>query len=85
MRRRLSSPLASHGCGPANARATLVASGLALSGVVVMFGAALTIGHLLGDLLALAMTVLMALMMVIIRRYRHVSMLPAACVSAFAC
>jgi drug/metabolite transporter (DMT)-like permease len=66
-------------------RVTLVASGLALSGVVVMFGAALTIGHLLGDLLALAMTVLMALMMVIIRRYRHVSMLPAACVSAFAC
>jgi drug/metabolite transporter (DMT)-like permease len=66
-------------------RVTLVASGLALSGVVVMCGAAVTIGHLLGDLLALAMTLLMALMMVIIRRNRHVSMLPAACVSAFAC
>ena len=31
------------------------------------------------------MTALMALMMVVIRRNRHVSMLPAACLSAFAC
>jgi drug/metabolite transporter (DMT)-like permease len=66
-------------------RTTLAASGLALLGVVAMFGAALSAGHALGDFLALAMTVLMASMMVIIRHNRQVSMLPAACLSAFAC
>jgi drug/metabolite transporter (DMT)-like permease len=67
-------------------RATLAASGMAPAGVVVMFGnAAFSRGSALGDLLALAMTVLMALMMVVIRRNRQVSMLPAACLSAFAC
>jgi drug/metabolite transporter (DMT)-like permease len=50
-----------------------------------MFGAALSVGNALGDLLALLMTVLIALMMVVIRRNRQVSMLPAACLSAFAC
>lgn len=66
-------------------RATLAASVLALVGVVVMCRAALSVGHVLGDLLALGMTMLMALMMVVIRKNRHVSMLPAACLSAFAC
>jgi drug/metabolite transporter (DMT)-like permease len=66
-------------------RITLAAGGLALLGVVVMFGAAFSVGHAPGNLLALAMTVLMALMMVVIRRNRQVSMLPAACLSAFAC
>jgi drug/metabolite transporter (DMT)-like permease len=66
-------------------RSTLVASSLALFGVVVMCGAALSMGHVLGDILALAMTALMALMMVVIRKNRQVSMLPAACLSAFAC
>ena len=66
-------------------RATLAASVLALVGVVVMCDAALSTGRVLGDLLALGMTALMALMMVIIRRHRHVSMLPAACLSAFVC
>jgi drug/metabolite transporter (DMT)-like permease len=66
-------------------RATLGASALALAGVVVMCGSALSGGHALGDLLALGMTVLMALMMVVIRKNRHVSMLPAAGLSAFAC
>jgi drug/metabolite transporter (DMT)-like permease len=67
------------------ARATLAASVLALVGVTVMCGSALSAGHALGDLLALVMTGLMALMMVVIRKNRHVSMLPAACLSAFAC
>jgi drug/metabolite transporter (DMT)-like permease len=62
-----------------------LASALALVGVVVMCGGALSMGKLRGDLLALAMTGLMALMMVVIRRNRHVSMLPAACLSAFVC
>jgi drug/metabolite transporter (DMT)-like permease len=66
-------------------RLTLAASSLALLGVVVMGGAALSMGHVVGDILALAMTALMALMMVVIRKHRQVSMLPAACLSAFAC
>jgi drug/metabolite transporter (DMT)-like permease len=66
-------------------RTTLLASTLALVGVAVMCSAALSTGHMLGDLLALGMTVLMALMMVVIRKNRHVSMLPAACLSAVAC
>ena len=64
---------------------TLAASGLALLGVAVMGGGALSGGEMPGDLLALAMTILMALMMVVIRRHREVSMLPAACLSALAC
>jgi drug/metabolite transporter (DMT)-like permease len=66
-------------------RMTLVASGLALLGVAVMFGGALSAGNVSGDSLALAMTALMALMMIIIRRNKQISMLPAACLSAFAC
>lgn len=46
-------------------RITLGASVLALLGVLVMFRGALTAGHLVGNLLALAMTVLIATMMVI--------------------
>jgi drug/metabolite transporter (DMT)-like permease len=61
---------------------TLVASGLALLGVLIMCGGVTSMGQSLGDLLALAMTVLMALMMVVIRRNQQVSMLPAACLSA---
>ena len=66
-------------------RVTLAASGLALLGVVIMCGNSSSAGHAPGDLLALAMTMLMALMMVVIRQNRQVSMLPAACLSAFAC
>jgi drug/metabolite transporter (DMT)-like permease len=64
--------------------ATLVASAVAFSGIAVMFGAALSLGHIDGDLLALAMTVIMAVMMVLIRRHRDTPMLPAASLSAFA-
>jgi drug/metabolite transporter (DMT)-like permease len=66
-------------------RVTLVASGLAVFGVVVMCGTAQSAGHVSGDMLAFVMTALMALMMVVIRKHRQVSMLPAACLSAFAC
>ncbi|MCL8483811.1 MULTISPECIES: DMT family transporter [Bradyrhizobium] len=64
---------------------TLVASGLALLGVVILSAAPLPAARMLGNLLALTMTILLALMMVINRRFRHVSMVPAACLSAFAC
>ncbi len=65
--------------------ATLAASAAALLGVVVMMGGGRSGAHLAGNLLALAMAVLIATMMVTIRRHRGVSMLPAACLSAFAC
>jgi drug/metabolite transporter (DMT)-like permease len=64
---------------------TLAASTVALAGVAIMCGAAFSAGNSLGDALALAMTALMALMMVIVRGSRTVSMVPASCLSAFAC
>jgi drug/metabolite transporter (DMT)-like permease len=64
---------------------TLMASLVALLGVAVMAGGALPDGRLLGDLLAFVMTALMALVMVLIRRKRGVSMLPAVCLSTFLC
>jgi drug/metabolite transporter (DMT)-like permease len=65
-------------------RTTLIASAAALLGVAVTFDVAMTAGHLVGNLLALVMTILISVMMVIIRHRREVSMLPAACLSAFA-
>ena len=60
-----------------------MASAVALLGVVVMVGAAVSEGHLFGDLLAFGMTLCMAVMMIIIRKHRATPMLPAACLSAF--
>jgi len=64
---------------------TLAASLVALLGMVVMVESALASGRLWGDVLALVMTLLMSVMMVVIRRHRGVSMLPAAALSAFLC
>jgi drug/metabolite transporter (DMT)-like permease len=66
-------------------RTTLLASGVALLGVVVMVVPTLGTGRLLGNLLALAMTVLLSGMMVVMRHHRDVDMLPAASLSAFLC
>ena len=66
-------------------RITLLASVAALAGVVVMAGSAVTGGRLPGDLLALAMAVLMSTVLVLIRRNPGVSMLPAVGLSAFLC
>ena len=66
-------------------RQTGIASLVALVGAVVIISGALASGHLLGDLLALIMTILISAMMVIVRRNRNISMLPAACLSAFLC
>ncbi len=63
-------------------RATLIASAAALVGVIVMVRGESAQSGLFGDLLALGMTVLMAVMMLIIRRYRDTPMLPAAGLSA---
>ncbi|MDP2373939.1 DMT family transporter [Reyranella sp.] len=66
-------------------RVTLLASLAALAGVVVMAGSAIAGGRWLGDLLALAMALLMATALVMIRRNPKVSMLPAVGLSAFLC
>lgn len=65
----------------APSRAALAASGLALIGAVIMVGFGRE-GGVIGDLLALGMTLAMALMMVISRRNPGIPTLPAAAVSA---
>ncbi|HEX4767819.1 MAG TPA: DMT family transporter [Lichenihabitans sp.] len=59
----------------------VLASLAALTGVALMVGLGVE-GGLFGDLLALGMTVCMAVIMVILRRFRHISAMPAAGVSA---
>jgi drug/metabolite transporter (DMT)-like permease len=66
-------------------RVTLLATLAALAGVVVMTGSALVGGRWQGNLLAFAMAVLMATVLVVIRRNPRVSMLPAVGLSAFLC
>jgi len=64
---------------------TLAGSLGALFGVSVMVGGAVGRGHLLGDVLAFGMASSMAVVLLIIRRHRDISMLPAACLSALLC
>jgi drug/metabolite transporter (DMT)-like permease len=59
----------------------IVASLAALAGVAVMVGLG-TEGGLFGDLLAFGMTLSMAVMMIIARRFRDIPVMPAACLSA---
>ena len=59
----------------------VVASLVALAGVVVMVGFGAE-GGLAGDLLAFGMTAAMALIMVIARRFHEIPVMPAACLSA---
>jgi drug/metabolite transporter (DMT)-like permease len=60
---------------------TVVASLFALLGVIVMFDPAASRDHLIGNLLALVMTISLAAMLVILRHSRTTSMLPATCLS----
>jgi drug/metabolite transporter (DMT)-like permease len=60
---------------------TLAASALAFLGVLITLAGSSWEGGLTGDLLALVMTLAMALTMVTLRRYRDVPSLPVACVS----
>lgn len=62
-------------------RSAILASLVALVGVTVMVGLGQE-GTLVGDLLALGMTVCMAIIMIISRRYQGIPMLAAACLSA---
>ncbi len=59
----------------------VLASLAALTGVAIMVGLGVE-GSLFGDLLALGMTVSMAAMMVVVRRFRDIPVMPAACLSA---
>jgi drug/metabolite transporter (DMT)-like permease len=71
--------------GVREAWTTLAASLVAMVGVSIMVSGAAADGHLIGDLLAFGMTLLMAVMMLIIRRQHETPMLPAACLSALLC
>jgi drug/metabolite transporter (DMT)-like permease len=70
--------------GEREGRVTLLASLAAFLGVVLTFDGAVPAGRLLGNALALVMTILISLMMAIIRARRDTPMLPASCLSAFA-
>jgi drug/metabolite transporter (DMT)-like permease len=61
----------------------ILASLFALAGIIVMVGPGALRGQIGGALLAFAMTFSFALMIVIMRVKKSVSMLPASCLSAF--
>lgn len=65
---------------PTSAR-TLGFSAIGLCGVAVTVGGSSVDGSWWGDFLAFLMTLSMAMMMVMLRRYRTVPLLPMACVS----
>ena len=60
--------------------AVLVASGIAFLGVAIMVVGSIGRGSIDGDLFAMLMTLGFALMIVMMRRWRHVSMMPAVLV-----
>jgi drug/metabolite transporter (DMT)-like permease len=64
-------------------RSAIVASLAALAGVAIMVGLG-TEGGLFGDILAVGMTLCLALMITIARRWRDLPVMQAACLSAFA-
>ncbi|MBW4023338.1 MAG: DMT family transporter [Proteobacteria bacterium] len=62
----------------------MASSVVALGGVAIMTGGAVHAGHLVGDLLAFAMTLSFAITMVLMRRGgRQVSMMPAVAIMCF--
>jgi drug/metabolite transporter (DMT)-like permease len=71
--------------GEMPSRSTLIASAVALVGVVVMIAGAGFGGSMLGKGLALLMTLCMASFSVLLRKNRNVPMLPAMAGSAFLC
>lgn len=64
---------------------TWTASFIALVGVMIIVNPQASAGYLVGYAFATTMALSYAAMMVIIRKNRQVSMLPAACLSAFLC
>jgi drug/metabolite transporter (DMT)-like permease len=70
--------------GEPTTRRTLIASGVAFSGVIVMVASAAGTGRLLGQMIAFAMTVAFALMIVVQRRYPLLSMTSVNALGALA-
>jgi drug/metabolite transporter (DMT)-like permease len=68
--------------GERSGRVALIASGVAMAGVAVMIGSGEE-GTLFGDLLAFAMTAMVALWTVLVRRYPDKPALPCTVVSCF--
>ncbi|MFE0758584.1 DMT family transporter [Inquilinus sp. NPDC058860] len=66
-------------------RATLAACCVALAGVAIIFDPRASADHMAGYGFAILMVLSYGTLMVVIRRHRDVSMLPAACLSAFLC
>lgn len=64
--------------------ATMTFAAVALSGALLVVGSSLTLSTsaLIGDGLAVLMTVAFAVKTVLTRQYRHIPMVPAACVGA---
>lgn len=71
--------------GEREAWSTWGTSVIALVGVMIIVNPKASGGHLAGYAFATMMALSYAAMMVIIRKNRHVSMLPAACLSALLC
>jgi drug/metabolite transporter (DMT)-like permease len=71
--------------GVREAWTTLAASLVAIVGVAIIVGGALTNGHLFGDILGFGMALCMAIMMLIIRQHHETPMFPVACISALLC
>ncbi len=66
-------------------RATLIAAAVALSGVLVMLVGAGGGGSMLGKGLAVVMTLTVAVLAALMRKYRNLQMLPAMMFSAWLC
>jgi drug/metabolite transporter (DMT)-like permease len=71
--------------GERPSRSTLLASGVALAGVIVMLAGSSFEGGILGKALAFLMTFAMAGFTTVMRRHREVPMLPAMAASAWLC
>ena len=72
--------------GERPSRSTLAAAVVALAGVlIILWGAEMSGGSLLGKGLAVAMTISMAGLTTVMRRYRDVPMLPAMALSGWMC
>lgn len=81
----LTAILASVFTGEKEPRTTWAACTIAVVGVAVMFDPTASGTHVVGYASAGIMVLSYAAMMVVVRQHRHVSMLPATCLSAFLC
>ena len=62
---------------------TLIAIILAMSGVLLMIGNSLSMGGFLGNVVALTMPIAFAVLVIVVRKYPNVDMVPAMFMAAF--